>query len=227
MTGPDPMGLFYRTLFFYVALVVVTRLMGKRELGRLSPSDFVVTIMIADAATLAIDEKMPLWMGMIPVATIVALELLISVLLLRSPRFRQWLSGTPALVVYHGRLDRRAMARMRYNLDDLMTQLREKNITDIRDVEFAILETGGKLSVLPYPEKRPLTPELVHIRPAEKGLQLPVIRDGAVDHWALERLGKDERWLREQLALRGFSDPAGVLAAFLDEKGELVAFPHD
>ncbi|MDI3316361.1 MAG: DUF421 domain-containing protein [Bacillota bacterium] len=227
MDSPDPLGLFYRTLFFYVALVVVTRLMGKRELGRLSPSDFVVTIMIADAATLAIDEKMPLWMGMVPVATIVALELLISVILLRSPRFRQWVSGTPALVVYRGRLDRRAMARMRYNLDDLMAQLREKNVTDIRDVEFAILETGGKLTVVPYADKRPLTPALMGIPAEDRGLQLPVIRDGAVDHWALERLGRDERWLREQLALRGIGEPEGVLAAFLDEKGELVAFPHD
>jgi uncharacterized membrane protein YcaP (DUF421 family) len=142
--------LLLRSLFAYLLILLVMRLMGKREIGKLSVFDLAVFVMIADLAVIIIeDTRVPLIKGLIPIATLLLGQLTLSYLSLKSTRLRQLVDGQPSILIKNGRIMEEEMAKQRYNLDDLMTQLREKNISDIADVEFAILETSGKLSVIP------------------------------------------------------------------------------
>jgi uncharacterized membrane protein YcaP (DUF421 family) len=221
---PSPLGLFWKTLFFYFLLVLV--LMGKRELARLSPLDLVVTIMIADAAIIAIEEdRYPVWTGIIPVATIALAEIGLSWGMLKSERIRRWVEGTPALVISRGEIDEEKLRSLRYNLDELLSQLREKQIPDPREVEFAVLETGGKLSVFPKAEKRPATPQDLGMAPPPTDLAIPLVRDGTVDEKALKEAGKSREWLEAQIQAHGLKGPGDVFLLTVDGKGTVFLQP--
>lgn len=145
-------ALVFRTVFVYLIVYLVIRIMGKREVGKLSIFDLVISIIIAEIAVFVIEDvKKPLSEGVIPIATLVIIQIGIAYLSLKSQRIRQLLEGSPSYIIRHGKLDREEMRKQRYNLDDLMLQLRQSRITNIADVEFAILETTGKLTVI---EKR-------------------------------------------------------------------------
>ncbi len=219
---PQPLALFGKSLLFYLVLVLIMRVMGKREIASLSPLDLVVTIMIADAAIIAIEEdRYPVWVGLIPVATIAAAEISLSWLMLKSMRLRAWVAGKPSVVIAHGHIVERELRSMRYNLDELLSQLRQKNIHNVADVEFAVLEPTGKLSVIPKAEKRPVQPADLGLSPPRSGLPVNLIVDGVVDDEMLRELGKSRDWLRNQLARQGIGDPAEVLLCSLDAQGQL------
>lgn len=219
---PSPLDLVWKSLFFYVVLVVVMRFMGKREIASLSPLDLVVTIMIADAAIIAIEEdRFPIWVGLIPVATIAGAEITLSYLMLKNMRIRAWVAGKPSVVVAHGRIAENELRGMRYNLDELLSQLRQCNIHNIADVEFAILEPTGNLSVIPKSDKRPAQPSDLGLSPPPDGLPVNLIVDGVVDDEMLEELKKDYRWLSQQLSNQGIKRPEDVFLCSLDAQGKL------
>jgi len=211
-----------RTLFLYFVILFVLRIMGKREIGKLSVFDFVVSIMIAEIAVFSIeDPKMPLLNGILPIFILVATQIFISFLSLKSKKIRDIFDGSPTVIIEHGRINDREMARHRYNLDDLMMQLREKNVGNIADVEFAVLEPSGKLSIVKKLEKSAITREDLGIKPIINGIPTPVIIDGQVIDHNLEKVGKTRLWLKQRLKKFGTTDFQKVFFASIDEMGNI------
>lgn len=218
-------SLFLRSLFAYLLVLLIMRLMGKREIGKLSIFDLAVFIMIADLAVIFIeDTHVPLVKGIIPIMTLFLGQLTLSYLSLKNTRLRHLVDGQPSILIRNGRIMEEEMARQRYTLDDLMTQLREKNIPNIADVEFAILETSGKLSVIPRAsvEKRAESHD-----PNEKSgfrpFMLPVtlIVDGKVQEDGLNQIGQNRFWLKNQIQQYGYKDFKEVFFASIDHRGRL------
>lgn len=217
-----------RTLFLYFVILFVYRIMGKREIGKLSVFDFVVSFMIADIAVFAIeDPEMPLITGLGPIAVLALTQIGISYLTLKNRKLREILDGKPSIIIEKGKINEKEMRRQRYNFDDLLTQLREKNITNIADVEFAYLETSGKLSVIKKPEKESITPETIGIKVDNGGIPVPVIIDGEVIDENLEKLGKNRLWLKQRLKVYGTTDFQKVIFASVDEKGHMFVDLRD
>lgn len=214
---------FYRTFFFYFFLLTVLRIMGKRELGALGPLDLVVTIIMAEAAAIPIENpNRPLLLGMVPILTLFALEISLSFLCLKNDRIRHLISGRPSVVIRNGKLERAEMSRLRYSVLDLLEQLRVRGFYNLDDVEMATLESDGELSVLPKSQRRPVCAEDLGLATPPEGPVYTVVVDGAVDHKALEESGYDETWLRSQLAAQGFTNLDDVFVALLT-RGRLLA----
>ncbi|MZP29867.1 DUF421 domain-containing protein [Heliobacterium undosum] len=210
-----------RALIVYFSVLVIMRIMGKREIGKLSPVDLVVAIMIAELAAIPMeDPSIPLLHGLIPIGVLVLAEVGFSYLSMKSPVARDWLNGSPTVIIENGRLLEGEMRRTRYNLNDLLAQLREKDVYNINDVEFAILETSGKLSVIPKSQKRPVNAEDLQIPTAYEGLPTPLILDGKVDRRNLQSIQLDEEWLIKELQKHGVTAVDQVFFASLDSKGE-------
>lgn len=211
-----------RAALLYIILLASIRIMGKREIGALSPSDLVVAILIAELASVPIDNPdMPLWHGIAPILAIVAMQILFSFGSMRNLRLRQFLEGTPAVVIKNGEIIQSVMRQNRYNLDDLMQQLREKGWPDPADVEFAVLETNGSLSVIPKSQYRPLSPADLGVETDYEGLPHMIIRDGLVDDKALYECGLSREWLESELNKQNVRSSAEVFLAVLNSKGEL------
>ncbi len=174
--------------------------MGKREIGELSILDLVVFIMIGEMAVVAIENNhSPLLHTMIPMLVLMVVQILLAVISLKSKRFRDLIDGKPIIIINRGKIDEGAMRKQRYNFDDLMTQLREKDIRSIADVEFAILESSGSLSVI---EKLKDSKE-----DSKQGdITIPLILDGEIDEENLNRINKTNLWLRQELKKQGYRD---------------------
>ncbi|MBE3596830.1 MAG: DUF421 domain-containing protein [Hydrogenibacillus sp.] len=217
-----------RTLVMYAFILVILRIMGKREIGKLSVFDLVVSIIIAEIAALTIDDtKMPLYKGLAPIGLLAAVQIAFSYASMKSRRFRELVDGKPSLVIEKGKIRDEEMRRHRYNIDDLLMQLREKDIADVGEVEFAYLEPTGKLSVIKKRSKRPVTNEDLGRNVPEDGLLLPLIVDGAVIQDNLARLGKNEWWLKQQLHRFGSTDFSRVVFAGADETGRFYVDYRD
>ncbi|MDR7077959.1 uncharacterized membrane protein YcaP (DUF421 family) [Neobacillus niacini] len=192
--------IIFRTLFFYVLILLIFRLMGKREIGELSILDLVVFIMIGEMAVVSIDNpKRPLIETVIPMVLLMLIQIALATLSLKSKRFRDLVDGKPSIIINRGKIDEAAMRKQRYNFDDLLTQLREKDIRSIADVEFAILESSGSLSVI---EKMNNSDG----KPQEGDITIPLIIDGAIEEENLKRINKTNLWLRQELKKMGYRD---------------------
>ncbi|HEY8495699.1 MAG TPA: DUF421 domain-containing protein [Limnochordales bacterium] len=214
--------LILRTLLVYLALLAVVRLTGKREMGHVSPFDFVVAILIAEVAVLPIaDPRGSIWHGIVPLATIVLAELALSWLTLKSQRLRHVVTGRPSIVIRDGQLMEEELRSVRFCIDDLLESLRSKDVADITDVELAILEPNGSLSVIRKSQCRPVTPADLGVATRYEGLPLPLIKDGVVNDEALAAAGLDREWLVEELRRRGIGQPGEVFFAQLNTGGEL------
>jgi len=211
----------YRTVFVYFLVLLIIRMMGKREIGQLSPFDFVVAIIIAELAAIPMEATdVPVWHSILPLVILGLLEVVMSYATLFSRTLRGIVCGHPQLIIKSGRLLRNEMRKARYNLDDLLEQLREKGIVEIGDVEFAILETSGKLSVILKSQHRPVTPADLGISTPYEGLPTVLVMDGSVISKNLKEINLDENWLNEQLRERGL-EPKEVLLATLGTDGRL------
>lgn len=211
-----------RTLLVYAALLVVVRLTGKREMGHVSPFDFVVAILVAEVAVLPIAEpERPVWHGLVPLATIVFGELVLSWLTLKSQAVRHLLTGRPSVVIRDGRLVEDELRSVRFCIDDLLESLRAKDVADVTEVEVAILEPNGSLSVIRKSQHRPVTPADLGVSTRYEGLPLPLIKDGIVNYEALAAAGLDDTWLEKELQRRGIAGPRQVFFAQLNTAGEL------
>lgn len=195
---------YIRTIFLYLILIFSVRLMGKRQIGEMEPTEFVVTMLVANLAAIPMqDGGIPLFSGLVPILTVLAMELVLSGLTLRSIFFRRLLCGKPVILIDNGQILQENMRRTRITLDELVGQLREKDVLDIRAVQFAILETNGNLSVFPYAKERPASAKDAGIEVKPKHLPVTVIEDGYVSLENLRRAKKDRRWLEQVLNTHG------------------------
>lgn len=168
-----------RTLILYVFVAFAVRLMGKRQLNELQPSELVVTLLIADLASIPMENNdKPIISGIIPMLILVSCEIIVSVIMMKNNFFRKLICGSPVMVIENGRILRDKMSSLRITTEDLCVQLRQQGIFSIEDVEYCIVETNGKLSVLQKPEKRNPTAEDLNISVSDDGLEVVVINDG-------------------------------------------------
>lgn len=192
---------YIRTIFLYLVLILSIRLMGKRQIGEMEPSEFVVTMLVANLAAIPMqDGGIPLFSGLVPILTVLAVELVLSGLTMRSIVFRRMLCGKPVILIDNGVIVQENMRRTRVTLDELMGQLREKDVLSVRAVQFAILETNGNLSVFPYPKERPATAKEAGIEAKPQYLPVTLIEDGYVSGENLLRAKKDRAWLERVLS---------------------------
>ncbi|ANE48924.1 membrane protein [Paenibacillus swuensis] len=203
------------------------RVMGKREIGKLSVFDLVISIMIAEIAVMVLeDEDISLFLGVVPMITLVFIQVLIAFITLKSRKLRQWFDGKPSLLIENGKLNRSEMQRQRYNLDDLLLQLRENRINNVADVEFAILETSGKLTVVPkevraFKDRNQGLPEQRKFPFRYEGLPMALIMDGKVQDENLTKIGQTRFWLKNKLQEQGVTDFKKVFLCSVDYKGKL------
>ncbi|WP_159881187.1 DUF421 domain-containing protein [Paenibacillus puerhi] len=214
--------LFMRTILIYLIVFLTMRIMGKREIGKLSIFDLVISIMIAEIAVFVLEDMdKPLIEGLLPMLTLVAVQMMIAYVSLKSERIRRWIEGRAAPLVENGKLNRAEMSKQRYNLDDLLLQLRENKVMNPADVEFAILETSGKLTVKEK-SKTADRDEESDAKPSFRyeGLPLPLIMDGKVQEESLVKLGQTRFWLKKELRSRGIQDVKDVFFCSVDHRGK-------
>lgn len=186
-----------RTVLLYVVVLIIFRVMGKREIGELSILDLVVFIMIAEMAVMAIENpKDPLLYSILPMLTLLIIQIGLAIWSLKSNRMRNFIDGKPSIIIENGKINEHEMKRQRYNFNDLLVQLRDKNIKNVADVEFAILESSGRLSVFEKDQQS-----------GEKGnLNLPFIIDGIIQEEHLLHEHKTTEWLKTELQKLGYSN---------------------
>jgi len=194
---------YIRTVVLYLVLIAVIRFMGKRQIGQMEPSEFVVTMLVANLASIPIqDGAIPLFTGIVPIVTILGLELVLSSLCLRSIPLRRILCGKPVILMEEGRILRENLRKTRVTLDELTEALREKDVLDLKSVQYAILETNGNLSVFPYPKERPASARDAGVQARRQYLPLTVISDGKLLEENLQKANKDKAWVRRVLKSR-------------------------
>ena len=217
-----------RTLILYVVVLVVVRIMGKRELGQLQPFEFVVAILIADLVSVPMsDTGVPIFYGVIPVLTLLVAHLIISQISLKNIRFRNLISGNPTIVISQGIIDQSALAKQRYNLDDLLEQLREKNIFCVASVEYAILETSGRLSVMLKDKKRPPIVEDMDIDIKNVIMPKNVIMDGEIIETELEESGLSRDELSNKLKNIGYRRISDVFICTVYKDKDIYVQPME
>ncbi len=191
--------IFLRAIFLYILVLVVMRFMGKREISQLQPFELVISIMIADLATTPMsDTGTPILYGIIPILGLLMMHIIISVINLKSIKVREIICGKPRILMFRGRIDEKAMIKENFTINELQERLRVNGIFNLEDVEYAILETSGQITVIPKPNKRGTTPEDFGIEPEYVGISYDLVVDGKVMTDNLVKLGKDYKWLAKQ-----------------------------
>ena len=210
---------FVRAIMVYILVLIVMRLMGKREIGQLQPFELVISIMIADLASIPMtDPGVPIFNGLVPILGLLAMHLLITVLNIKSVNLRKITCGKPTILVYRGKIDEEALKKERFTISELQERLRGKDIFNLGDVEFAILETNGEVSVITKPNKMNVTREDMNLDTDYEGLPYDLIVDGKIMYENLSKIGKDKRWLIKQIE-KFKCMPEEVLIATMDGKG--------
>ena len=191
--------IFLRSIILYILVLFVMRIMGKREIGQLQPFELAISIMISDLASTPMTEiGVPLIHGIIPILGLLSMHLVISFLSLKSTKLRKFISGKPSILIYRGKIDQQALKKERFTLNELEEKLRSNNVLDLGDVEYAILETSGDLSVIQKPNKRNITPDDLGLSPDYEGIAYDLVLDGKVMYENLKKLGKNYTWLEKQ-----------------------------
>ena len=211
--------IFIRSILLYIIVLIVMRLMGKREIGQLQPFELAISIMIADlASTPMADTGIPLTNGIIPILALLVMHLVISILNIKSIKARQILCGKPSILIYRGKINEKNLKKERFTVNELEERLRGNNIVNIGDVEYAILETSGQITVIQKPNKRTTIPEDFGIEPEYEGIAYDLIVDGKVMYENLKILKKDYDWLKKQVNKFEIL-PEQALLATIDGKG--------
>lgn len=211
--------IFIRSILLYIIVLVVMRLMGKREIGQLQPFELAISIMIADlASTPMADTGIPITNGIIPILALLVMHLIISVLNIKSIKAREILCGKPSILIYRGKINEKNLKKERFTINELEERLRGNNIVNIGDVEYAILETSGQITVIQKPNKRNTIPEDFGIEPEYEGIAYDLVLDGKVMYENLKVLNKDYEWLKKQVGKFGIL-PEQALIVTIDGKG--------
>lgn len=215
-----------RTAILYIVVIIAMRIMGKRQIGELEPSELVVAIMISELAAVPMQEPgMPLASGLVPIITLTALEIVISIVLLKNTRMRKLFCGVPSVLIENGRIVQKELKKNRMTVDELIEDLRLQNVLDLSTVQYAILETNGKISAVLYAEHRPM--------PAgaqggvDRGLPVILINDGRTLSDNLHKLGLNDKWLDKTVKSKGASKTSDVFLLMLDEQGGVYYLPKE
>lgn len=210
-----------RTIILYILVLLTMRLMGKREIGQLQPFELAIAIMIADLASVPMsDTGIPIFNGIIPIIGLLIMQMFISYINMRSLSLRGIISGKPTILIYRGRIDEKALKKEKITLNELQERLRQNGTFSLGDVEYAILETSGQLTVIQKPEKRTVIPEDLKITPEYEGLPYDLVLDGKVMSQNLKVLGKDYNWLKKQVE-KFKMKPEEALIVTYDGKGQI------
>lgn len=212
---------FFRTIIIYILVLVVMRLMGKREIGQLQPFELAISIMIADLASIPMsDTGIPISNGLIPILGLLIMHLIISMINMKSMKAREILCGKPSILVYRGKIDEKVLKRERFTINELEERLRGNNVVNLGDVEYAILETSGQVTVIQKPEKRNTIPEDFNITPDYEGIPYDLVIDGKIMEKNLKIIGKDYNWLKKQVEKFNMK-PEEALVVTYDGKGQI------
>jgi len=214
--------LLWKTFLLYLVVVISMRLMGKRQIGQLQPFEFAVAVMISELAALPLTgDDRKVHHALIPIAVLVACQLFISFIPIRGVRIRGYICGKPAILIRNGRMLEKNMRKEMCTINELLEQLRFHSIQNISDVEYAVMETNGQLSVVLKSQKRPVTPEDLKIDTKYEGYTIDLIIDGRLMSGTLKRMNIDRQWLDQQLREKGISDYKMVFYASVDTAGNL------
>ena len=212
---------FTRAIVLYLIVLIVMRLMGKRQIGELQPFELAISIMIADLASVPMTELgIPLTNGIIPILGLLVMDLLISWLNMKSINFRKIVCGKPSILIYRGKIDEKVLRKERFTINELQERLRGDDIFDLADVEYAILETNGQVTVIQKTNKRNTIPEDFGIMPEYEGIPYDLVIDGVIMKDNLKQIGKNEIWLKNEVNKFGF-EPREALIVTVDGKGQI------
>ncbi|MBR0600426.1 DUF421 domain-containing protein [Sinanaerobacter chloroacetimidivorans] len=216
-----------RTIILYMAVLFVIRIMGKAELSKLDPFQMVILFMIAELAAIPIESSdVSVLNGVTAIVTLLFLEVLLSFISTKSHKVSDFLSGKPSILIDHGSVNTEELKNLRITIDDLMEQLRLKNYPSVSDVDFAVLESNGDLSVIPKPEKAPPTLDDLDVDTKSRLMPMVLISDGTLYRGNLERLQKDENYLKNELEKMHIHDYSQVFMCFYDENGKIHVYPR-
>jgi len=212
---------FIRVSIIYILVLLVMRLMGKREISQMQPFELVIAIMIADLAAVPMsDTGIPITSGIIPILALLLFQLIISIINLKSIALRKIICGKPRMLIYRGKIDEKALKKEKITINELQERLRQKDIFSIGDVEYAVLETSGELSIIQKPEKRNTIPQDFNIMPEYEGIPYDLVIDGVIMHQNLKQIGKDIKWLTKQVEKFKIK-PEQALIVTYDGKGQI------
>lgn len=211
-----------RTIILFFVIMVTMRLMGKRQLGELQPFELVITLMISELAALPIsDPKIPMIYGVIPIITLILLQVFISVIELKSDKARLLFCGRPSILIKNGKLDIAELKKQKLNLDDLLEEIRLSGYFNLEDIEFAILETCGQLSIIPKTEVQPATKKDMNIKITQDTLPYTIIADGKLRPNNLKAVNRDMNWLKKEMKKNNIDNISEVFIAVFNSQGKL------
>ncbi len=213
-----------RTIIIYIVIILALRMMGKRQIGQLQPSELVVAMLLSELAAIPMENtSTPLLAGIIPILTLIIAEISFSFLTLKNRKIRNFVSGSPTILIEKGKVLEREMERLRFNIDDLMEELRSSGYANILDVEYAIIESNGNLSVIPKSNKRPVTPSDIELVPGYEGLPFLLVADGVINQKAIEAAGVSTQWITDKLKEFDIQDISETFLATVDTAGNFFA----
>ena len=213
--------IFFRSIILYTLILIVMRFMGKREIGQLQPFELAISIMIADLATIPMSEVgIPIFNGVVPILGLLVMHLIISFINIKSIKAREIICGKPRILIYRGKINEKALRKEMFTINELQESLRGNNIVNLGDVEYAILETNGQVTVIQKPEKRGTTPEDFNITPEYEGIPYDLVIDGKIMKENLKILGKNYAWLKKEVGKFNML-PEEALVVTLDGKGQI------
>ena len=217
--------LIFRTLLVYISLIIIMRLMGKRQIGELEVTDLVATLLLSEIASLPItDPNIPVLHAIVPMLVLLSLEVFSSYILLRAPKLKKILSATPTILIKEGILDQAALTSVRLSIEELMSEIRQQGFGNLAYVWYAILEKDGKLTILPRSRYSPPTQELLNLTSPEESLMHVVYNGGVWNDAGLNLIGKDRVWLEKQMARRGV-ELADQFCVTANSRGEIYWIP--
>ena len=212
---------FFRAIVLYLIVLVVMRLMGKREIGQLQPFELAISIMIADLASIPMTEiGIPIFNGIVPILGLLVMHLILSLINLKSLKAREIICGKPSILIYRGKINEKELKKERFTINELEERLRGNNVVNLGDVEYAILETSGQVTVIQKPEKRNTIPEDFNIVPEYEGIPYDLVVDGEVMNKNLKAIGKNYNWLKKQVEKFDIK-PEEALVVTIDGKGQI------
>ena len=212
---------FFRSIILYLIVLVVMRLMGKREIGQLQPFELAISIMIADLASIPMAEiGIPIFNGIVPILGLLVMHLIISIINMKSMKGREIICGKPSILIYRGKIDEKQLRKERFTINELEERLRGNNVFNLGDVEYAILETSGQVTVIQKPGKRNTIPYDFDIEPEYEGIPYDLVVDGKVMEKNLKILGKNYEWLKKEVKKFNMQ-PEEALIVTIDGKGQI------
>jgi len=212
---------FFRAIILYIIVLIVMRLMGKREIGQLQPFELAISIMIADLATIPMTATgIPISNGIVPILGLLLMHILISIINMKSIRARMIICGKPSILIYRGKIKEETLKQERFTINELQERLRGNNVSNISDVEYAILETSGDVTIIQKPNKRNTIPEDFNINPEYEGIPYDLVIDGKIMDDNLKLIGKNYNWLKKEVSKFGIK-PEQALLVTLDGKDQI------